>query len=324
MPYEIANNPNKIPFQSQDSDKLVKPSQLKGRTISKENTGSAKIQFEKYFLEKTSETSKEMIGSIAITKDDDHTGWLHILIYIGQLVNALFTGQKRDNINLCHSEVVIGVNSNKGREGDLLLAHAIFGGIKTTSESHKKDEVITGINLYRPVDEKLRGLFKKFAEQTAVNFRDAKLDPKSKDFELRVKNEVGQFSFSSIIASVFHKQVVQPIESVQKRAAYAAADLLKGDKLREEKGELASYYCTGYVMTLAQGTSLVSALNEAEQVTLKNKHRDEIAANFLNRIKENKKGDRLAAIYWDNEFMQMDARSTMSHTAGDIFDRAST
>lgn len=294
---------------------------LDGRPVSQ--TRSAKIQFEKMFLSKDEAATEKMIGAIAITQDNNHKGWLHVLIFIGQLFSAVIQGKSRENINLCHSEVVIGINSSDKRKGDLLLAHAIFGGIKTTSESHKKDEVITGIALYRPVDEKMKDLFTQFALQTAVDFRTAGLDPKKPDFKTRVKKEVPQFSIAGLASSLFHRQVLKPTEQVQKKAAYAAADLLLGDKFRDEKGNLASYYCTGYVMTLTQGTALVSALSDDEQKSLKEMSRDEIAQKLLARIQEKKAGDYVAATYWENDFMQLDARNTMSYTAADTLNQAS-
>ena len=151
------------------------------------------ICFEKMELKKTDNADDSLIGSLAITIDKNHKGWLHILIFIGQLFSAILGGKKRHNINLCHSQVIIGVNSSEKRKGDLLLAHAIFGGIKTTSESHKKDDVITGIYVYRPVDDKLRTLFEKFAKQTAVNFGEAKLNPKDNEFKSRVKERSVNF-----------------------------------------------------------------------------------------------------------------------------------
>ena len=134
---------------------------------------------------------------------------------------------------------------------------------------------------------------------------------------------MGQFAIATMISSLFHRQVVKPVEQAQRQAAYAAADLLRGDKLRDEKGNLASYFCTGYVMTLMQGTALVHALNDEEQNLLQGKSRDEIARHILDRIKEKKNRDRLAATYWENEFMQMDARHSMSYAAGDILNKAS-
>jgi len=295
--------------------------QIGGRVIEKAPR-SAKIQFNFHYLTKEETPSKYNRGSLAITRDDKHTGWLHHLIHLGQIINSKIFGTPNKNINLCHSQVIIGVNERKGKEGELLLAHAIFGGIKTTSESHKKDEVITGVNIYRPVDEKMRNLFAKFAEQTAVNFRDAGLNPKAKDFKSRVKKEVGQFSIPQMIYSIFHCQVVKPQEKFQERAAYAAADLLRGDKLRNEKGNLAAYFCSAYTMTLLQGTALVSALNYREQKLLKEKSRDVIAHHLLGRIQAKSYGDRVAATYWENEFMQLDASRTMSYIAGDVLDRA--
>jgi hypothetical protein len=296
-------------------ESLENPGKVESRT--------AKIAFEKIVLTKDKEPTRDLRGSAALTIDEHHTGWLHILIYVGQVLNAFFTGKKMDSVNLCHGEVILGVNPSPGKQDQLLLAHGLFNGIKTTSEDHKKDEVITGINIYRPVDERMRDLFAQFAEQTAVNFKKEGIDPKSKDFKSRLRKEVGQFSIKDMIFSVFHKQVIKPAEDLQKQAAFAAADLLKGDKLLDENGNLASYYCTGYLMTLMQGTALVSALSDKEQETLKGKSREEIAQLLVSRIKEKQEGDHLAATYWENEFMQVDARFTMSYFAGEVFDKAS-
>ena len=299
----------------------MKVGNLEGRSVQKQK--SAKIQFEKIYLTKDQTPTQDLRGSLAITRDDNHEGWLHKLIYIGQVINSFIFGTKTENTNLCHAEVILGVNDRKGKEGELLLAHAIFPGIKTTSESHKKDKVITGINIYRPVDEKMRKLFAEYADQTAVNFKNQNLDPKAKDFKSRVKKEVGQFSLKNMITSVFHRQVVNPTESVQRHAAYAAADLLRKDKFRDEKGNLASFFCTGYMMTLTQGTALVSALSHSEKQNLKDMSRDDIALHLLDRIKAKRSTDRVSATYWQNDFMQLDARNTMSYFAGEIFNKAS-
>ena len=321
MGTKVTSTKEIIQPQQFESDLASSRGQIAGRAVG-QAPRSAKIQFERTFLKKTEDASVDMRGSIAITQDDNHKGWLHVLIYIGQLFNAIITGKKLDNVNYCHSQIIIGINNKDGRKGEFLLAHAVFGGIKTTSESHKKDEVITGVNIYKPVDEKMRSRFEEFAKQTAVNFSDAKLNPKSADFKSRVKKEVGQFSIPKMILSVFHRQVLKPVENVQRLAAYAAADLLRGDKFRDEKGNLASYFCTGYVMTLTQGTALVAALSDEEQNSLKDKSRDEIAQYILDKIKDKKNGGRIAATYWENEFMQLDARNTLSYAAGDILNKA--
>ena len=299
-----------------------KAGELAGRNVTN-TSGTAKIQFEKVVLTKGAEANDKLIGAIAITQDNNHKGWLHVLIYIGQVVNALFTGKNRKNVNLCHSEVIIGINESEGKKGDLLLAHAIFGGIKTTSESHKKDEIITGVCVYRPVDRKISIFCQKYAKQTAVNFKDAGLSPKNPDFKSRMKKEVVEFSMAKMISSVFHRQMVKPKAQVQKNIAYAVADLIKGDKLRDEKGRLASYFCTAYVLTLAQATAFISTLDDLDIKVMQFVNREQIAERVLKRITAKKEGDILAATYWDNEFMQLDANHTMSYAAGDVLDRAS-
>lgn len=299
---------------------VIKPVMLNNGLLKEQK--QSKIRFEKIVLSKQDTPTKVLRGSIAITRDDKHVGWLHVLIFIGQLFNAIIYGRSRDNLNLCHWEMILGVNDKPGKEGQLLLAHALFDGIKTTSENHKKDEVITGIVAFKPVDERIRDIFAKFAEQTAVNFKAAGLDPKTKDFKARLKREVNGFNLSKMLTSFFYSQVARPTESVQELAAYAAADLLRGDKLRDKEGNLKPYYCTAYLLTLAQGASLVSALSEDELKTLKEKRRDEAAKLIFERIKSRRGGDLLAATYWDNEFMQLDPSSAMSYATGDVFDRA--
>lgn len=294
-----------------------------GRKVQIQPPKSAKIQFEKSILTKDTPATKAMIGSMALTQDNNHKGWLHVLIYIGQVVNSILTGTKTNNINLCHGQAIIDVNDQPGKEGQMVIAHSIFPGIKTSSEDHRKDNKVTSLSLYRPVDKKIRDLFVKHAKQTTVNFKDAGLDPKSKDFKSRVKKEVGQFSILDGIKSLFTRQVLKPIADVQKETAYATADLIKGDKFRDKKGNLASYFCTAYITTLMQGTCMVAALSEKEKASYKVKTRDEIANDLFKRITEKKKEDRVAATYWENDFMQLDARHTMSYLAGDVFDKAS-
>lgn len=285
--------------------------------------GAAKITFEKIVLGKDDQVTRNLKGSVSLTRDDNHTGWLHILIYIGQIINAIFTGRDLRNVNLCHGQVILGVNKAPGKENHLILAHGLFDGIKTTSEDHKTDKIITSVNIYLPVDEKMRNLFVKFAEQTAANFKKEGIDPKAPDFKEQLKRKVAPFSIPDLLLSFFHKQEIKPSEEQRKKAAFAAADLLKGDKLRDASGNFASYYCTAYMMTLLQGTSLVSALSNQELESLSKLSREEIADHLFKRMEMKKEGDFLAATYWENEFMQADARYTMSYFAGDLLDRAS-
>ena len=294
-----------------------------GRIVEQQIPKSAKIQFERIYLAKDQAATKDLRGSIALTEDTKHVGWLHMIIFICQLINAFFTGQDRKNINLCHGEVILGVNEKKGKEGQLLLAHSICPGIKTSSEDHQKDEVITGVVIYRPTDEKMRTLIAQFAEQTAANFQKEGLDPKAKDFKVKAKKLVPEFSIYDGITTIFYRQVIKPIASVQRELAYVAADLLKGDKLRDENGDLAAYYCTAYTVALLQGTALIAALTEQEKLKLKGQSRDAIAQHILNRIQANERGDQLAATYRENDVMRYDARHTMTYKAGDLLDNAS-
>lgn len=278
---------------------------------------TAKIQMEKIVFHKADDVKRDLSGAVAITKDDNHTGWLHILILIGQFLNAFLTFRSRENINLCHAEIILGRDTNAEKPDNFIFAHALIDGIKTTSENPKIDEVITEIEIYLPKDGELRKLLVKHAKQAAV--RIAKDDP---NFKERIKKEQGQFTISGLISAVFYRQVVKPTESNQKKAALAAADLFKGGLLKDKSGNNATYYCTGFMMTLLQGTALVNAFTEQEKTLFKDMDRNAIANYIVDKIRTKPEGNMIAATYWENEFMKLDAKHTMSYFAGEVFDRA--
>ena len=265
--------------------------------------------------------TKDLIGSVALTIDSNHVGWLHVVIFIFQYLNAIFTGQERTNLNLCHGEIIIDLNNKAGKEGQLILAHSLFGGIKTTSDDYRKDKEITGIRFYLPVNERIKQLILKLANQTATDFRTEKLDPKSPDFESRFKKEVGKFSAFDALTAIFHRQVIKPNPQVQQQLALFTADLIKGTKLLDANGEKAALYCTAYMLVITQGASLISALKEEELEELKNLPREEIAKYLVERIQKNDSRDLLSKIYWDNDFMQLDARHSMSYKVADLLDK---
>ena len=295
---------------------------LRGRIVEK-ITQTSHIRFERIFLRKDEAPRRDLRGSVSLTEDKNHKGWLHIIIYVFQLINAIVTFKNFKNINLVHGQIILGVNEKEGRKGQLLLAHALCPGIKTSSEDHQKDEGITGVVIYRPTDEKLRNLIAQFAEQTAVNFQKIGLDMKDKDFKLKSKKLVGQFAVAEGLRTIFYHQVFKSNKEAQKELGYVVADLLKGDLLRDKKGELSAYFCTAYSIVISQGASLIWGLSEEEKESLKAKPRDEIAKYIAGRIDKPKEKDQLSKIYWDNDFMQLDARLTMSYLAGDVYDRAS-
>ncbi len=270
---------------------------------------------------------KDLRGSIALTEDRRHVGWLHKLIYGFEWANAFCTKKSREKVNLCHGEVILGINDGAvkpEKKGELLLAHVVFNGLKTTSENHQKDNVITSIHVYCPVDIRIQALFAKHAEQTAVDFRQIKLDRNSKEFKKWVKKEVAQFSYKAILASIFHRQVEKPYAKYQWQAALAAADLLKGDKFRDGKGAVLSHFCTGYLTLLMQGTALVAALSEEEKGAFAGQSRERIAKDLFDRMRnQDNPLDRVSATYKDNAFMRFDANYTMSYFLGETLDMAS-
>lgn len=318
-----------------------------------------------------------------------------------------------------HAEIIIGINQETGKKGELILAHGVFKGISTTSENHKKDKVITQLIVYRPVDAKIRELFAQHAEQTAVDYRSelkrklVALDPvrgeeiftrhlnklsgddKAKIEEAKVKlqkdgvdeeaspqyqgklygklielyQEKGerireklenppietdkaliaqaeeelktmkkpQFSICKMLLGAFRIQKENNrSESAQTRAAYAAEDILLGRKLHDEKDRLATYFCSAYMMTLAQGSALISGLTDQEIEDYKalaatskefgstKRLRGQIKDKILARINGDDKADALKKIYNDNAFMRVDAHHTLSYFTGQLLDQNST
>lgn len=313
-----------------ESQETVEPT-TKGKT-----SDLGKIRFEKTFVDKVEDVSRELKGSLALTVDSTRAGMgglLHKLFYYVQLLRWILegrneTGHNKRNLELCHGEVILDVETdeNSPKKGHIVLAHAVFQGVKTTMENHKARADITGMQIYSPVDEKMKKLFLKYAKQTAVHVQKKPIDIKAK------KVRANEFSNKKMIACAFYRQVLEPIEQQQKHAALAAADLLLGGQFKDENGNLASFYCISYMLTLTQGIALISALDDVETAMLRKMDRETIAQYIVEKINEkDSKGDLvkatneknlIAATYWNNAFMRTNAQTTMSYTAGNLLDQA--
>ncbi len=136
----------------------------------------------------------------------------------------------------------------------------------------------------------------------------------------KLAKEINQFSMPKMIGSAFKRQIVSGAEAAKTRAAYAAADLLLGQPLKDENGNLVSYFCTAYAMTLLQGTTFLSCFNESEQEMYQKCNRDIIKDIILKRMENH--NHALYKVYDANEFMKIDASNTQSYFAGQIFNRA--
>ena len=310
------------------------------------------IKFEKYIITKQDDLKgRDLAGCFTITKDENHVGFLHVLIFIGQIVSRILSAhckswsQMKDEANFCHAEMILKINTSKDKEGHRILAHGLFRGISTSCEDHKKDRIITQLVVFRPVDEKLRKLFAKNAEQTAANYRmefnkklnneiiSDKISKKQKltlaerkivkAVEADLTKEISPFSIKKMLGSAFVKQKINESLEVQTRIAYAAADILLGHKLHNEKGKIASYFCSAYLMTLTLGSALIYGLTDGEVEAYKTMDREELKAILLERIQSKMGTDPLNQIYTKNDFMRTDAYHTLSYYAAKLLSKNS-
>lgn len=110
-------------------------------------------------------------GCVAITRDADTKGILHMIFYIAQVIHRFFLSFFRDTSNfdakLCHGLVLMGWDAHKDREDRIVVAHAVFSGIKTGSRNYFNDYDVTELVVYKPRDPKLRDLIVRNANQTA-------------------------------------------------------------------------------------------------------------------------------------------------------------
>lgn len=257
----------------------------------------------------------DLSGCIAITRDRNHTGWLHILMWIGQLINAILFKRKTEYSTMAHGLIIVKHDDNK--PNNLIVAHSVYSGIRTSRRNYLAENEVTEMVVYIPKDRTLRDSLINYANQTAFN-------PKDKE---GVK-KAAEFSTCDMLGSILHNRKYTKgatrSETVMRRVSEVVTDLLLGTQLLNKKNQVRSYFCTPYATSILQGSILINSMKPEEIEDLKKlTDRQKIADAIFNRIKEKNSDDALSKTYWEHRVCRWNTRFIMSSVAAASLDRMS-
>jgi len=269
-------------------------------------------------------------GSIAVTQDDMHVSLIHKIIYLSQKIHAWFSGRKieADHLNACHGMVILG----KGKPGEkkphpFLIAHA-YAGVQTSNNDYLREKDTTRLLIFRPVDSKVREIYKKNAEKTAFVDRKEQrtaLSPKEKH-----KN-----SPCDMVWSVVHNQKHAvclkhgPIaDRIKKRTASLLADCLLDNQPMNDKGKLRSFFCIPYAFSLLQQSVLMASIDDlGDDIKSNYLHnsqgqdlkRSQLIEKIMRAFEKKDTSDRIAERLWNvyssQKLVRMDSEFIMSSYA---------
>lgn len=262
----------------------------------------------------------DLKGCIAFTRDTNHKGWLHQLVYIVQKIIACLSRKNAFfDTNLSHGFVVLDKDKNK--KDYLLLSHAVIGktSIRTASRNYLQEDDVTELVIYRPRNQNVRELIAKYGAQTA--YTDPKYLPEA-EREAGAKKGKGQFSLSNMIASLFVRQKLR--DKADKRMAYLAADLLLGNQFKTVNGkEQKAMFCSAYALAVIQGSVLINALTEADREALVQlKDRAQIANAIFGKFKQKSDG-AVSKAYWEDKVLRIKTNYATSAHIGEVLNTIS-
>jgi len=277
-------------------------------------------------------------GSIAFSRDERHVSIIHKLIYLFQKIVAWVSGtSKKVDPDYCHGMVILGKGKagKKDKVHPWLVAHALFPGIQTSNWDFLQDKDVTNVVIYRPIDDTLRRIYKENAERTAF------VDKKEYQTDLSPLRK-HRFSLWDMAATIFHNRRHSvcgkhgPIpERMQRRTASIVADLLLGNQPLNDRGKLASFFCTSYAATILQGSFILRALEGVDEVakqafvsekgSLLNREQliQKIEHSFKKEDTSNAFAQRLWKVYTNHKLARMDIQFTMSAFAATQLDKLS-
>jgi hypothetical protein len=203
-------------------------------------------------------------GSITFSRDVRHYTWIHKIIFLFQKIQSWMTGRAyKTDADVCHGAIILGKGRQKeNKPHPFLVAHALTNGVVTSNWDALQDKDVTEILIYRPVDEKMREIYRKNAVRTAFvpvkEFRTA-------ESPLKKHNVTLWDMFSTIFHNRPHSVCSKhgPIcKRMKKRTAAIVADCLLGNQPLNDKEKPESFFCASYLSTMLQGSLFMRALDE--------------------------------------------------------------
>ncbi len=204
-------------------------------------------------------------GSVAISRDTNHVGIHHKLIFAGQWLHRLINRRSRAvDPNLCHGMLVLkqGVKSRAALQHPFLIAHACDQGVRTANRDCLREKDVTQLILYRPLDADVRALCTEYGERTAFV-------EKKEQRTFFAPEKKTPFSNLGLISALFRNKRHSmcgkngPIDAdVMERTAYLVTDFLFQTQLKDRQGNLRGQFCSSYVTSALQGVLFLDGLKK--------------------------------------------------------------
>jgi hypothetical protein len=101
-------------------------------------------------------------------------------------------------------------------------------------------------------------------------------------------------------------------------------DLLRGEQLCDKAGNLRSFFCSAYAITILQGSIIINAMTEKEKSELeKAGDRHAVAAKILSHLNDTQSDHSITQTFLNNKICRLDGRYIMSCYAEKILDKFS-
>ena len=266
-------------------------------------------------------------GSMSLSLDARHVSLIHKIIYVFQKIHAWLTGRHVDNeqASACHGMVILGKGiAGKKKAHPFLVAHAFVKGIQTSNNDYNQTDEATGLLIYRPVDGRVREIYKHMAEQTAfvdnVKQRTA-LSPKERHQNSPWKMALSFFHNKKHSACLQHGPIRQ---GIKKKIASLVADTLLGSQPRDAKGHLQSFFCAPYALSLLQAALFMKEIDTVEEEMKKQflqdreghllsrkKLIDRIVFSFEKEDKDNGVASKFWKLFSTQKLVRLDAEYMM-------------
>lgn len=209
-------------------------------------------------------------GSLALSLDARHVSFIHKIIYVFQKIHAWLTGRHLDEEqkSSCHGMVILkkGI-AGKKKAHPFLVAHAFTKGIQTSNNDYLQTKEATGLVIYRPIDTRVREIYKRMAESTAFVDNDKQrtaLSPKERHQNSPWKMVLSFFHTRKHAACGKHGPIGQ---KVKQKIAALVADALLGSQPRDAQGHIQSFFCAPYALSLLQASLFMKELDGVEERT---------------------------------------------------------
>jgi hypothetical protein len=210
-------------------------------------------------------------GSMAISRNPEHTSKVHKTIYTIQSVNSKVFRSNVSGLDviLCHAMIILGDGkaSEQYPVHPFSIAHAdLVPGIFIEDSDPLQQDDVSELIIYRPIQEEIRNLYKQYAMQTAST-------TSTNNLRARVFRRIeGRYSLYDAATAMFTRTVISSGSSnsfldrqMTQKTASLIADLLLNEPIKNRWGLRRNFICSGYANSVLQGAIFIRELNKHEK-----------------------------------------------------------